>query len=225
MNFIDIPTEQTTAATDFILGILAVWSAYKIYKAGHHSSPVKARIWKWVFILLALAAFFGAIAHGFQMDERINFILWQPLNFALGLGISLFAAGAILDLRQGSMPGGIVPGLLALGFIFYFITVLIPGTFLVFIIYEAVVMLFALIAYIVLASGQQLNGAWWMVSGIFISIIAAVIQATGSVKIMVFWEFDHNGIFHVVQMFGIILLLKGLLSTVQLPTANCPTAN
>ncbi len=211
MNFIDIPTEQTTAATDFILGILAVWSAYKIYKAGHHTSPVKARIWKWVFILLALAAFFGAIAHGFQMDERINFILWQPLNLALGLGVSLFAAGAILDLRQGSMPKGIVPGLLALGVIFYFITVLIPGSFLVFIIYEAVIMLFALTAYFVLALRHKLHGAWWMVSGVFISIIAAVIQATESVNVKMIWEFDHNGIFHIVQMIGIVALLNALL--------------
>jgi len=211
MQFIEIPTEQTTAATDFVLFIISVGVVFIIRKEGTAASPTKSKIWSWVFILLAIAAFFGALAHGFQMDEQTNFILWQPLNLALGLGISLFAAGAIFDLRNGPLPKIVIPGLVALGIIFYFITVFIPGSFLIFIIYEAVVMLFAIIAYIVMALKGNLAGAWWMVGGILITIIAAIVQATGSMRVNIIWEFDHNGIFHIVQMFGIVVLLNGLL--------------
>ena len=211
INFIDIPTEQTTAATDLVIAILAIWAAWKIHHRGYLASPAKARIWIWIFVLLALGALLGAIAHGFQMDGDTNFLIWQPLNLSLGLSISLFAAAAILDWRGGSMQKGIVPVLLTLGFIFYLITIFIPGSFLVFIIYEALIMLFALIVYILLAAGNKLEGAWWMVSGIMLSIIAAVIQATESLKFTVIWEFDHNGIFHLVQILGIVLLMRGLL--------------
>jgi hypothetical protein len=50
-----------------------------------------------------------------------------------------------------------------------------------------------------------------MVAGIFITILAAVIQATGKAGKAIFWYFDNNGVFHLIQMFGIVLLLAGLL--------------
>lgn len=211
ISFIDIPTEQTTAATDFILFLLSVWTAMRIVKAGKSDFPVKATIWIWVFVLLAIAAFFGSVAHGFKMDEQTNFVLWQPLNLSLGLAVSLFAVGAIYDLNKSNLPKMVVPAFTALGIIFYFITVFIPGSFLVFIIYEALVMLFALVAYIILATKKKLHGGWWMVGGVFITIIAAVIQATEAIHFKLIWEFDFNGTFHIVQMLGIIVLLNGLL--------------
>lgn len=217
LNIIDISTEQTTAATDLIIAILATWSAWKIFQKGYPVSPVKARIWIWIFILLAIGALLGAIAHGIQMDRNTNYILWQPLNLSLGLSISLFAAAAILDWRGGSIQKGIVPVLLTMGFIFYLITVFIPGSFLVFIIYEAIIMIFALTVYFILAIGQRLHGVWWIVSGILISIIAALIQATETLHFTLIWEFDHNGIFHLVQIFGIVLLMKGLIISFKKP--------
>lgn len=217
ITIIDIPTEQTTAATDLMLTIISIITAYGIYKLGKDIQPLKVRIWVTVFILLAIAALFGAVAHGFMMSEKMNFILWQPLNLALGLGVSLFAAGALFDLQKGSLHKAIIPGLLALGIIFYFITVFIPGSFLVFIIYEAVVMLFALTAYIILAFRGILRGAWWMVLGILITIIAAAIQASESVNIEVIWKFDHNGIFHIVQMVGVLVIYLGLTKSFHHP--------
>lgn len=215
MVFIDIPTEQTTAATDLILAIIAIVTAYGVFNLGRQEHPAKTRIWVAVFVLLTIGALFGSAAHGFKMSERLNYILWQPLNLALGLSVSLFAAGAFFDLRKGDMPKGIVPGLVALGIIFYFITVFIPDSFLVFIIYEAVVMLFALTVYVVLAFKNTLNGAWWMVLGILITIVAAVIQATGTMQVEFIWTFDHNGIFHVVQMAGILIIYLGLAKSFQ----------
>ncbi|MEJ2596251.1 MAG: hypothetical protein P8100_14265, partial [bacterium] len=164
---------------------------------------------------LSIAALFGTFAHGFKMSAQTNLLLWQPLNLALGLSVSLFAAGAILDFRKGKLPKYIIYGLLALGLIFYFVTVLIPGSFLVFILYEAVVMLFALCIYLILSTSRRLTGGWWMTAGILISIVAAVIQASGSVIISFIWDFDHNGIFHLVQMVGILVLLKGLLMDIK----------
>lgn len=210
MQFINIPAEQTTAITDLILAILSFWAIIKIRQAGS-SAPLKGRIWSWVFILLTVAAFFGFIAHGFQMSEKTNYLFWQPINLALGLSISLFAAGAIYDLRDGALPKAVIPALVVLGVVFYFITVFIPGSFLVFIIYEAVVMIFALAAYISLAAKAKLPGGWWMVGGIFITIVAAVVQAMGTIKIQIIWEFDFNGIFHIIQMVGILVLVNGLL--------------
>ena len=56
----------------------------------------------------------------------------------------------------------------------------------------------------------QLTGAAVMAAGITISIIAAAVQASGAVSVTVLWEFDHNGIFHLIQIAGVAVLVIGL---------------
>jgi len=210
LQIIDIPTEQTTAATDVLLAILAFIVAIKVYRTGRAVDLKKTRIWVWAFGLLSFAAAVGAVAHGFQMSKLTNFILWQPLNLALGVAIGLFVAGVVYDFMNFTIPRTLIPALLVVATVFYTITVMIPDAFIVFIIYEAIAMLFSFVIYTLLASRKKVNGAGLMAMGILVTIIAAGIQAVEAVKITLIWEFDHNGIFHIVQMIGILILLRGL---------------
>ena len=136
---------------------------------------------------------------------------YQLVLFALLL-IALFAVGVVYDLWGRAAARRVLPLLTAVGFIFYGITRLVPGSFLVFVLYEAVAMLFALGAYIWLAVRRRMPGAWWMAAGVLITIVAAGIQASGAVQVTLIWPFDHNGIFHIVQMAGLLILDAGLRS-------------
>jgi hypothetical protein len=213
MIIIDIPTEQTTAVTDVFLAMMALIVSIIVYHIGHLRDMKKALIWTWAFSLLAVAAIFGAAAHGFQMTERTNFILWQPINLSLGLTVALFSAGVVYDLKGFELPRVIIPAFILTGLGFYFMTILFPGAFIVFILYEAVAMLFALVAYLTLSFRKKNSAYWFMAAGILISIIASGIQATNSIRFTLVWEFDHNGIFHLVQMIGLVFLLLGLRSS------------
>lgn len=213
MSIIDIPTEQTTAVTDVFLAMMALIVSIIVYHIGHLRDMKKALIWTWAFSLLAVAAIFGAAAHGFQMTERTNFILWQPINLSLGLTVALFSAGVVYDLKGFELPRVIIPAFIVTGLGFYFMTILFPGAFIVFILYEAVAMLFALVAYLTLSFRKKNSAYWFMAAGILISIIASGIQATNSIRFTLVWEFDHNGIFHLVQMIGLVFLLLGLRSS------------
>ena len=84
MRFVDISTEQTTAVTDVLLALVALASVLYLSHIGADSDAFKVRIWSWAFGLLAFASALGAIAHGFQMSEQLNSLLWKPLNLALG---------------------------------------------------------------------------------------------------------------------------------------------
>ena len=210
IQFIDIPTEQTTAATDVIMAVLAFIVTLKVYKSGKDVDISKTKIWVWAFGLLTFASATGAIAHGFQMSKLTNFVLWQPLNLALGVAIGLFVAGVVYDFKNFTLPKMLVPILLVFATIFFTITIILPNAFIVFIIYEAIAMLFAFVVYTILASRKKLKGAGYMAVGILVTIIAAVIQAIETIKVTFIWEFDHNGIFHIVQMVALIILLKGL---------------
>jgi hypothetical protein len=210
LQITNIPNEQTTAATDVFLAILAFIITVKIYLSGKGVDLKKARIWIWVFGLLTFASVIGAYAHGFKMSKLTNYVLWQPLNLSLGLAVGLFAAGVVYDFKNFTLPKAMIPVVLICAIIFYTITVIFPNALAVFIICEAILMLFALVAYTILASRKTIKGAGLMAAGILVTIIAAVIQAIKATKIIFIREFDHNGIFHIVQMIGLIILLKGL---------------
>ena len=215
IQIIDIPTEQTTAATDVVMAIIALLVTIKVYQYGKDIDRKKTMIWVWAFGLLTFASAVGSVAHGFQMSKLTNFILWQPLNLALGIAIGLFAAGVVYDYKNFSLPKTLIPILLVGAIAFFTVTVILPNAFIVFIIYEAIAMIYALVVYTILASRGKVKGAGLMATGILVTIIAAAIQAIESIKVTFIWVFDHNGIFHIVQMIGLLILLKGLQTEFQ----------
>jgi hypothetical protein len=206
---IDSPTERTTAGTDLILALLALGCCLFVLRVGR-GAPGEARVWGGAFALLSLAAFLGAIAHGLKMPPRANALLWRPLNLALGLTISLFVVGVVYDLRNKAAARRILAPMLAVGVGFFVLTQVASGTFLMFVLFQAVAMLFALGAYGWLGVKRRLAGAWWMAGGVLATLIAAAIQATGAVSFTLVWPFDHNGVYHLVQMVGLLLLTAGL---------------
>ena len=210
MQFIDIATEQTTAVTDALLFLVAALFAMLLSAASRESDRTKGRIWAAAFALLAIASALGAIAHGFEMSARTNELIWMPLNLALGLTVALFVIGAVYDLRRFSIPRALTPIMLCVGILFFGVTVFSPGSFLVFVFYEAVAMLFALAVYLFLSFRGMLRGAPMMAVGVLISIVAAAVQASGTVAFTSIWEFDHNGAFHLIQIVGLVFLLFGL---------------
>ena len=210
MNIIGIPTERTTALTDLIMGILVLGVIIFLQRQRRSSNSTKLSIWLAAFVFLGIASFVGTIAHGFEMSPDLNYWLWQPLNLALGLAIAMFVVAVSYDIWGGSVYRRVFWIMIVVALVFYAITVIIPGTFMTFVGYEALAMLFALVGYIFLAIKKRLDGAWWMVTGILITIIAAAIQAVGKSGLIIFWGLDHNGVFHVVQMLGVLALTAGL---------------
>jgi len=68
---------------------------------------------------------------------------------------------------------------------------------------------FALGAYLFLTvTGAA--GAGFLASGVLLSIVAAGLQARKSIVFTLIWKFDHNGIYHIVQTIGLLLLVAGL---------------
>lgn len=209
IQFIDKPVEQTTAATDAVLALMALAAVFYILQIGQQQ-PWKAQLWAWAFGLLALASILGTIAHGFQLADATRALIWHPLYLSLGLLVALFMVGAIYDVWGQAVARRALPLMLVVGAVFFGITLLWPDTFTVFIVYEGVAMLFALGSYIWLAWQGRLDGAWWMVAGILVTMVAAGAQANKAILFTLIWQFNYNGAYHLIQMAGIALLLVGL---------------
>ena len=56
-----------------------------------------------------------------------------------------------------------------------------------------------------------------MAAAIGVSLAAGAVQAADRGTVRLFWEFDHNGLFHLVQLAGVALLAAGLGRILQRP--------
>jgi hypothetical protein len=166
-------------------------------------------VWIAVFALMAAASFLGAAAHGLDLAERMRALLWQPLYLSLGLTIALFIVAAVHDWRGEAAARTLLPWAAAVGVGFYLLTTVVGGAFIIFVAYEAIAMLTALAIYGALAAGGALPGAATIAAGIAISVLAAAVQAS-ALSWRVGVVFDHNGLFHLLQMLGAAVLAVGV---------------
>ena len=211
MKFVKDPLEQTTAATDIVLALVAFGGIVFLLGLLLNSGELwKISIWSAAIGSIGLAAALGAVAHGLILSRTLHHFSWLVLNLALSLAISLFVVGVVYDLWGFEVSLKTLPILLITGLGFYLTTLFYPGIFFLFIVYEGVALVFALAAYIYLTIQQDLPGAYLMAAGILASIIAAGTQANKSVVVTFIWRFDHNGIYHLVQVVGLLLLFAGL---------------
>ncbi|MGH8646325.1 MAG: DUF6962 family protein [Gammaproteobacteria bacterium] len=209
MEFIDNPTEQTTAITDLILAALSLSSALYLRRY-RIADPWKVNLWAWAFALLSLASGLGAAAHGITLSLTAIRLLWPPITIALGLTIALFVVGAVYDLSGRGVARRLLRLMIGVGVAFFAINQIVTGTFRVLLIYEGVAMLVALIIYARIASRHSLPGAALMVAGTLITLIAAAFQNNHAIELVLIWRFDHNGVFHLIQMIGVLALVTGL---------------
>jgi len=211
MKFVKDPLEQTTAATDIVLALVAFGGIVFLLGLLLNSGELwKISIWSAAIGSIGLAAALGAVAHGLILSRTLHHFSWLVLNLALSLAISLFVVGVVYDLWGFEVSLKTLPILVITGLGFYLTTLFYPGIFFLFIVYEGVALVFALAAYIYLTIQQDLPGAYLMAAGVLASIIAAGIQANKSVVVTFIWRFDHNGIYHLVQVVGLLLLFAGL---------------
>ena len=216
MKFVKDPLEQTTAATDIVLALVAFGGIVFLLGLLLNSGELwKISIWSAAIGSIGLAAALGAVAHGLILSRTLHHFSWLVLNLALSLAISLFVVGVVYDLWGFEVSLKTLPILLITGLGFYLTTLFYPGIFFLFIVYAGVALVFALAAYIYLTIQQDLPGAYLMAAGVLASIIAAGIQANKSVVVTFIWRFDHNGIYHLVQVVGLMLLLMGLRWSLQ----------
>jgi hypothetical protein len=80
---------------------------------------------------------------------------------------------------------------------------------LLFIAFEGLAALYALAIYIRLGARGDLPGAATIALGIGLSLVAAAFQAS-RISMHVVVRFDHNGLFHLVQIVSIAVLVDGV---------------
>lgn len=222
MTSVASPTELTTSATDAVLALeCAIILAY-LWR-----TPTGDRwrigLWCWALGLLAFASVLGSVTHGLEMPQSLRAALWKPLYLSLGFLVALFLVGAVFDWHGRVVARRLVPWSIGLGGIFFGLTELLNGAFIIFLVYEGAAMAGALAIYSFLAATHRLRGAGVVATAISLNLAAAAVQAS-SVSFKLFVPFDHNGVFHLVQMVALATLGLGLRLGMT-PTRNLRVAS
>ena len=201
-------TELTTAATDAALGLLCFVVLLQLV-AIPVGATWKRAVWCWVFGLLGLASVLGAVVHGFQLSESVQATLWRPLYLSLGLTVALFLVGGTYDWRGETAARALLPWAIGIGASFFALTQLLGGAFLIFVVYEALAMVATFAMYVFLSTTGRLAGSGTIALGIALSIVAAAVQAS-AISLRLIVPFDHNGLFHLVQLMATAAFANGL---------------
>ncbi|MFH1020875.1 MAG: hypothetical protein V1782_09760 [Pseudomonadota bacterium] len=208
MPLINSLTELTTSATDALLAIeCAIIIALLLRTAP--ADRWRTNLWCWVFGLLAIASFLGALTHGLEMPKPMRTALWTPLYLSLGILVVLFIVGAVADWLGKVVAKRLVPWGIGVSAAFLGVTALLGGPFIVFIVYAATVLLSTLAIYTFLAATHRLKGAAVIALAILLNLVAAAVQAS-NLSLHLFFPFDHNGLFHIIQILSTAVLGLGL---------------
>ncbi len=141
--WVSIPTEQTTAWTDLILTFLAL-ACLIAMKEIANPKPMWTSAWRGVFGLLALASFLGALAHGIRWTPQILSILWFCIYCCLSLTMALVAIATITCQWGHRVARKLFSGAIVNALFFLSVTQTWSDSFLLFLVYEGLILLAAL---------------------------------------------------------------------------------
>ncbi len=205
-------TELTTAATDAAMGVLSLLLLVDLRRL---RSTWQRDVWSDVFGLLLAGSILGALAHGFDLAPDTRALLWLPLYLSLGLAVALFVVGAVGDWKGETAGRRLFPWAAAAGVAFFAASQWLGGAFILFVVYEGAAMLLALALYARVALRGD-TWAWWTTTGIGLTLAAAAVQAS-SLRLTIVVPFDHNGLFHLVQMVATLLIATGVRRGLRAP--------
>ena len=210
-----------TVLTDLALGICNAWWGVALFRRGCSQRQYSQALWGIGFIAAAFAAVLGGAAHAVgDQSPTLRRRLWKGTTLSTGFtSASMLASAALACTTQplrGKLLLGIVAKLLA-----YCGWMASHDKFLYVIIDYAT----AMAGIVALHGPAALRGgashSRHILGGVAVSLVAAFIQMR---KIQLHRHFNHNDLYHLVQIGACYLFFRGgkLLRDRQEPAANNP---
>ena len=220
IQFVESAIERTTAVTDLILAAEFLLFAIVFFKSA--SDKKRAAAWSIPFLLLAAAFLIGAIAHGYQMPEKANRILWLLLAVGSAFGLAHLVSASVGEWKPAWYKKSVI-GMSLIAVIFIGITVKF-SSFTVYVVFIVVTMaLVALLNAMCFGKSGNKNHILIIFGAVF-TAMASLVQLIKSIHFVMIWEFDYNGAFHLVQILAGIFLGLGIFGLLKSACFRSETA-
>jgi len=193
--------EPMTAFTDLLLCLLSLTFGLRL--RGSTSRP--RSLWSLAFLASSLGSLTGGLYHAFQptLSPLLLTILWKITAIAIGAAGLLLFSGT----TQALVPQRIARGLIIAAsvlFVTYLGWMSTHDEFIYIIAFYGFLMLATLVICIVRYRLAP-RACALIISGIAIAAIAAGVQAS---HVHLFAHFNHNDLYHVIQMVSLYVLYR-----------------
>ena len=189
-------SEPMTLATDYLLATVTAVAGVLTLRATQ--GQASRRWWAAAFMALALGAALGGTHHGFRLES-----LWLPTLMVIGVASAAILAGSAIATTRGALRRTLISAAAVKLAVFWawvwhderFIWVVADTS-----------IAFALVALLHVLRWRQ-RGSGAILAGVALSVVAGVVQASG---IDLHRHFNHNDLYHVVQMVAILAYYRGV---------------
>ncbi|ALC16284.1 hypothetical protein DSOUD_1505 [Desulfuromonas soudanensis] len=200
-------SEPMTLFTDSLLAGVVFYFALRLQGLWRAGRQLSVRLWAGAFFASSLAAASGGTYHGFRpaLGETGAFLLWKITVAAIGLTGLLMVCSMAMAVLRGRGRRALV-GLAFLQYLLYLGWMGGHDAFL-YVILDYVPALLCVL-FLQLYDGWRVGApaAPWLAGGVVMSFAAAAIQASG---FTLHPHFNHNDLYHVVQLGAFYLLYRG----------------
>ena len=200
-------TEPMTLITDYLLAGLIFYFGLRLLASWRRTGQQSVYWWSVGYYASALAALAGGTYHGFTsyLGGLPAFLLWKLTVIAVGVAALFLFAGVVLATLSG-LPKKCLLILAGLKFLLYAMWMTSHDDFR-YVIYDYAPALLGILLLAIYASlPRRERFAPWLIGGVLVSFAAAGIQASG---LALHRHFNHNDLYHVVQMGAFWLLYRG----------------
>ena len=200
-------TEPATLITDYLLAAFTVGLACRLFGVARMTRSASQWWWAVAFLATAVAAVAGGTVHGFRL------VLPAPVTRALWILTLESLVVAALAVVRGTLAGSPLTEaakrgaswVAAVVYVAYGAWVAANPRF-VFAIAAYGVALVVLVVFKLIAWRTDRHAARWMIGGVVASALAAAVQQSGW---SIHQHFNHNDLYHVVQIAAMFLYYAG----------------
>lgn len=201
-------SEPMTALTDYLLAAVGGWCGARLYRSARHEADLPQRRWALAFFFIGLGALLGGTSHGFALylgDDAATAI-WKATVYAVGVSMWFALAGTIAGSGLPDRWRQFLGFINSAGLVLYALWMLYHDDF----VYVIADYLAAMLA-VALLQGYALfrhrgESAPWIIAGVVVTLLGALVQQSG---FAMHRHFNHNDLYHVVQIGGLLLLYRG----------------
>ena len=200
-------TQPTTAITDYLLAAVALASWWSTLRRDRSDPQQARRMWAWAFAALALAAVTGGTYHGFvaSVATPAGAALWKATVFLMGIMDLLMLCGSFTAALDRRWRRYAVAAAVA-KFLVYAAWMACHNDYR-YVVYDyAPSMLAILLIHALPGSFRDDPGARSILVGLLLSFVAAGVQLS---RLTFHAHFNHNDLYHVIQIGAIVMLYRG----------------
>ena len=198
-------SEPMTMITDYALGAVSAVLGWRLYRDAREERARK--FWGLAFGALAVSALLGGTHHGFaaMMSQATYAISWKVTVVAIGVFSFGMMAGSMLATTHGALRAGLL-AIAGVQLVVYTAWMLVHDEFRYVVLDSAIAMSTLLLLHAWSAASRGDRASYWALSAIAVSAVAAAVQFF---RVTLHQHFNHNDLYHLIQIAGMALFFRG----------------